>query len=203
MRAAERADVALVLVDSSEGVVEQDLAVADVARTPRAARRSSSYRSGTSPRWGSRTCVTASEAVSASAPRWPRSRRRSGRGVGEAPRPRGTSSTKRTRAGSVPGSSTASSPSCASSDPRRPAKGNRRLNLLYGTQVSTPPAALSLLRQRSWALATRDYGYWVENPPPRALRPRGRARDHRLRTGPAGCSGRCWGRWRSRPRWPG
>src|SRR6185437_10829343 len=30
--AAERADVALVLVDASEGVVDQDLAVADVAR---------------------------------------------------------------------------------------------------------------------------------------------------------------------------
>src|SRR4051794_18590966 len=33
IRAAERADVALVLVDSSEGLVDQDLAVADVART--------------------------------------------------------------------------------------------------------------------------------------------------------------------------
>ena len=32
LEAAERADVALVLVDASEGVVEQDLAVADVAR---------------------------------------------------------------------------------------------------------------------------------------------------------------------------
>ena len=32
LAAAERADVALVLVDASEGVVEQDLAVADVAR---------------------------------------------------------------------------------------------------------------------------------------------------------------------------
>ena len=32
LQAAERADVALVLVDASEGVVEQDLAVADVAR---------------------------------------------------------------------------------------------------------------------------------------------------------------------------
>ena len=32
LEAAERADVALVLVDSAEGVVEQDLAVADVAR---------------------------------------------------------------------------------------------------------------------------------------------------------------------------
>jgi len=34
IRAAERADVALVLVDSSEGLVDQDLAVADIARTP-------------------------------------------------------------------------------------------------------------------------------------------------------------------------
>ena len=33
IQAAERADVALVLVDASEGLVDQDLAVADVART--------------------------------------------------------------------------------------------------------------------------------------------------------------------------
>ena len=32
LEAAERADVALVLIDASQGVVEQDLAVADVAR---------------------------------------------------------------------------------------------------------------------------------------------------------------------------
>src|SRR4029450_6202850 len=32
LQAAERADVALVLVDASQGVVEQDLAVADMAR---------------------------------------------------------------------------------------------------------------------------------------------------------------------------
>src|SRR4029453_5239400 len=33
IKAAERGDVALVLVDSSEGLVDQDLAVADIART--------------------------------------------------------------------------------------------------------------------------------------------------------------------------
>ena len=33
IKAAEQADVALVLVDASEGLVDQDLAVADVART--------------------------------------------------------------------------------------------------------------------------------------------------------------------------
>src|SRR5205085_493332 len=32
IEAAERADVALVLIDSSEGIVEQDIAVADVSR---------------------------------------------------------------------------------------------------------------------------------------------------------------------------
>ena len=33
IQAAERADIALVLIDSSEGMVDQDLRVADVART--------------------------------------------------------------------------------------------------------------------------------------------------------------------------
>ena len=45
LEAAERADVALVVVDASEGVVDQDLAVAGLAR--RSARLSSSSRSGT------------------------------------------------------------------------------------------------------------------------------------------------------------
>jgi GTP-binding protein len=43
-----------------------------------------------------------------------------------------------------------------------PAKGNRRLNLLYGTQVSTrPPRFRFFVNDPS--LLTRDYGYWVEN----------------------------------------
>ena len=37
LEAAERADVALVVVDASEGVVDQDLAVADAARKARCA----------------------------------------------------------------------------------------------------------------------------------------------------------------------
>jgi GTP-binding protein len=43
-----------------------------------------------------------------------------------------------------------------------PARGNRRLNLLYASQVQTRPP-----RFRIWVndpgLVTRDYGYWVEN----------------------------------------
>jgi GTP-binding protein len=43
-----------------------------------------------------------------------------------------------------------------------PAKGSRRLNLLYGTQVSTRPPRFRLFVNDP-GLITRDYGYWVEN----------------------------------------
>ena len=43
-----------------------------------------------------------------------------------------------------------------------PAKGNRRLNLLYGTQVSTRPPRFRFFVNDP-GLLTRDYGYWVEN----------------------------------------
>jgi GTP-binding protein len=43
-----------------------------------------------------------------------------------------------------------------------PGRRGRRLNLLYGTQVSTrPPRIRVFVNDRS--LVTRDYGYWVEN----------------------------------------
>jgi len=43
-----------------------------------------------------------------------------------------------------------------------PGRRGRRLNLLYGTQVSSrPPRFRFFVNDRS--LVTRDYGYWVEN----------------------------------------
>ena len=43
-----------------------------------------------------------------------------------------------------------------------PARGTRRLNLLYGAQVeSRPPRFRFTVNDPS--LVTRDYGYWVEN----------------------------------------
>ena len=43
-----------------------------------------------------------------------------------------------------------------------PGRRGRRLNLLYGTQVSArPPRFRLFVNDRS--LVTRDYGYWVEN----------------------------------------
>jgi len=43
-----------------------------------------------------------------------------------------------------------------------PAKGTRRLNLLYGAQVATRPPRFRFTVNDP-GLVTRDYGYWVEN----------------------------------------
>ena len=43
-----------------------------------------------------------------------------------------------------------------------PARGGRRLNLLYGTQVRSRPPRFRLFVNDP-GLVTRDYGYWVEN----------------------------------------
>jgi GTP-binding protein len=43
-----------------------------------------------------------------------------------------------------------------------PARNGRRLNLLYGTQVSVRPPRFRVFVNDP-GLMTRDYGYWVEN----------------------------------------
>jgi GTP-binding protein len=43
-----------------------------------------------------------------------------------------------------------------------PQKGGKRLNLLYGTQVSVRPPRFRMFVNDP-GLITRDYGYWVEN----------------------------------------
>ena len=159
IKAAERADVALVLVDASEGLVDQDLAVADVARTA-----------------GNATLVVLSKWDVASVgiedvrPRIEnRLRQRppvaavsatTGRGVGKvldrveelfakhtarvstAALNRIIQELRETRPG--------------------PNKNGRRLNILYGTQVSTRPPRFRIFVNDP-GLLTRDYGYWVEN----------------------------------------
>jgi len=159
IRAAERADVALVLVDSSEGVVEQDLAVADVARTAgcstlivlskwdiaevgiegvrerlagRLRQRPPLVAVSAKTRRGVAKLLDRVQALYA--------KRASRIGTGELNRFLAELREQR------PG----------------PSKGNRRLNLLYGTQVSTrPPRFRFFVNDPS--LLTRDYGYWVEN----------------------------------------
>jgi GTP-binding protein len=159
LAAAERADVALVLVDSSEGLVDQDLTVADVARKAScstivvlskwdAARVGiEDVRPRLEDRLRQRPPVVA---VSA----------RTGRGLGRlldrveelyakhAGRI-GTGELNRfleELKGQRPG----------------PARNGRRLNLLYGTQVETrPPRFRFFVNDPS--LVTRDWAYWVEN----------------------------------------
>ena len=43
-----------------------------------------------------------------------------------------------------------------------PARGAKRLNLLYGTQIRTRPPRFRFFVNDP-GLITRDYGYWVEN----------------------------------------
>src|SRR5262249_35582838 len=43
-----------------------------------------------------------------------------------------------------------------------PSRGRKRLNLLYGTQVSTRPPRFRFTVNDT-SLVTRDYAYWVEN----------------------------------------
>jgi GTPase len=157
--AAERADVALVLVDASEGLVDQDLAVADVARKA-----------------GCSTIVVLSKwdvsevKVEDVRPRIEERLRqrpgivtisaKTGRGVarlldrveqlfakheGRVPTPALNAFLGELRAARQP-----------------PSRDRRRLNLLYGTQTtSRPPRFRFFVNDPS--LVTRDYGYWVEN----------------------------------------
>jgi GTPase len=159
LQAADRADVGLVLVDSSEGLVDQDLAVADVARTAGcstlvvlskwdvATVGIEDVRERLEARLRQRPPIVA---VSA----------KTGRGVGRV----------LDRVEELFGKHTSR---IRTSDLNRflqdlrglragPARNGRRLNLLYGTQVSVRPPRFRVFVNDP-GLMTRDYGYWVEN----------------------------------------
>jgi GTPase len=159
IRAAERADVGLVLVDSSEGVVEQDLAVADVARTAGCSTLVvlskwdiaevgiEDVRERLAGRLRQRPPIVA---VSA----------KTGRGVGRLlDRVEAIFAKHVSRIGTGE-----LNRFLAELREQRsgPAKGTRRLNLLYGTQVSARPPRFRFFVNDP-GLVTRDYGYWVEN----------------------------------------
>ena len=159
IRAAERADVALVLVDSSEGLVDQDMAVADVARTA-----------------GCSTLVVLSK--------WDIAtvgiddvRERLGGRLRQRPPILAVSATSRRGIGKLldrvenlfqrhtgrigTGELNRFLEELRSQRPG-PSKANRRLNLLYGTQVSARPPRFRFFVNDP-GLVTRDYGYWIEN----------------------------------------
>ena len=159
IRAAEQADIALVLVDAGEGLVDQDLAVADVARTA-----------------GCSTLVVLSKwdisriAIEHVRPRLEeRLRQRPPVVAVSATTGRGVERLFH-RIEELYGKHVSR---VATADLNRflqnlrserpgPSRNGRRLNLLYGTQVSARPPRFRLFVNDP-ALITRDYGYWVEN----------------------------------------
>jgi len=159
LEAAERADVALVLVDASEGVVDQDLTVADVARKAACATvvvlskwdiadvRIEDVRPRVAEKLRQRPPVIAVSAVT-------------GRGL---ERLLDTVEDLFSRyAGRIPTAELNRALGELREARQPPARRGRRLNLLYGTQVSSrPPRFRLFVNDRS--LVTRDYGYWVEN----------------------------------------
>jgi GTPase len=159
LEAAERADVALVLVDSSEGIVDQDLSVADVARKANCSTlvvlskwdvndvELEEVKGHLARRLRQRPPVIA---VSA----------QTGRGLerlldhvvalydkhtGRIPTPKLNDALAELREAR-----------------QAPQQRGRRLNLLYGVQVSTRPPRLRI-HVNDPGLLTRDYAYWIEN----------------------------------------
>jgi GTPase len=159
LQAADRADVALTLVDASEGVVDQDLTVADVARKAHCATIAvvnkwditevglDDVRARLESRLRQRPPVLA---VSA----------KTGRGI-EKLLDRIESVFDRTVSRISTGALNRFLGELrAEREP--PGRGRKRLNLLYGTQVRARPPRFRLVVNDP-SLVTRDYGYWVEN----------------------------------------
>ena len=159
LQAAERADVALTLIDASEGLVDQDLAVADVARNAHCATLVvvnkwdiaevglEDVRPRLEARLRQRPPIVA---VSA----------KSGRGI-------------RRMLDRVEDLFERSSARVSTGEFNRflgelkearqpPARNRKRLNLLYGTQFRVRPPRFRVVVNDP-GLVTRDYGYWVEN----------------------------------------
>jgi GTPase len=159
LQAAERADVALVLVDASEGLVDQDLAVADVARKAQSSTLVvaskwdvakvgiEDLRPKLQDRLKQRPPLVA---VSA----------KTGRGINrlldriEELYDKHTSRVTTGELNRFLGELREAR--------QPPSRNGKRLNLLYGTQTQVRPPRFRFFVNDP-GLVTRDYGYWVEN----------------------------------------
>ena len=159
LQAAERADVVLALVDASQGVVEHDLAIADIARKSMSSTLVvlskwdiaevgiEDVRERLEPRLRQRPPIVAASA-------------KTRRGVGKV----------LDRVEELYAKHTARIPTGELNrflgelrEVREPPSRNgKRLNLLYGTQTTVRPPRFRFFVNDP-GLITRDYGYWVEN----------------------------------------
>jgi GTP-binding protein len=159
LEAAERADVALVLIDSSQGIVDQDLAVADVAR------RADCSTLVVLSKWD--ISQVKIEDVRGHLRRRLRQRppflavsAKTGRGVD-----RLLDAIVELYDRHVARVPTAELNRVLEELRERrqpPAKNGRRLNVLYGSQIRRRPPRFRIFVNDP-GLVTRDYGYWVEN----------------------------------------
>jgi GTP-binding protein len=159
LEAANRADIALVLVDASEGVVDQDLAVADVARKAQCSTLAvlskwdtttveiDDVRARLESRLRQRPPVLTTSA-------------KTGRGIARLLERIATLYDKHAARITTPELNRFLAE--LREDRQPPSRRGKRLNLLYGTQTSVrPPRYRFFVNDPS--LVTRDYAYWVEN----------------------------------------
>jgi GTPase len=159
LAAAERADVALVIIDASEGIVDQDLTVADVAR------KAQCSTIAVLSKWD----IAEVNIENARARLAERIRQRppvltvsakTGRGVARLLDRIESQFDKHVER--IPTAELNRFLAELREVREAPARNGRRLNLLYGTQVrARPPRFRFFVNDPS--LVTRDYGYWVEN----------------------------------------
>jgi len=159
LEAAERADVALVLIDSTQGVVEQDLAIADVSRKADCSTlvvlskwdettvRIEDVRKRLRRRLRQRPAFIA---VSA----------KSGRGLERLLDTVAELFDRHTAR--IPTVELNKALADLSEARQPPSRAGKRLNLLYATQVHERPPRLRIYVNDP-GLVTRDYGFWVEN----------------------------------------
>jgi GTP-binding protein len=159
LAAAERADVALVLVDASEGLVDHDLTIADVAR------KAQSSTLVVLAKWD----IAEVELEDVRARLRERLRQRppvltvsakTGRGIGRLLDRIEQQFDK--HVSRIPTAHLNQFLAELREAREPPARRGRRLNLLYGTQVRTRPPRFRFFVNDP-GLVTRDYGYWVEN----------------------------------------
>jgi GTP-binding protein len=159
LAAAERADVALVLVDASEGLVDQDLSVADIAR------KAQSSTIVVLSKWDIGQIVledVRDRLLSRLRQRPPivTVSAKTGRGISRLlDRVEQLFEKHRSR---IPTPELNRFLAELGETREPPSKAGKRLNLLYGTQVQTRPPRFRFFVNDP-ALITRDYGYWVEN----------------------------------------
>lgn len=159
LQAAERADVALVVLDAEEGVVDQDLAVADVARKAHDATLVvlNKWDIGTV---GIEDVRPRLESRLRQRPRIVAASAKTGRGIAkmldrvEELFDRLSSRISTAELNKFLGE--------LKEARQPPARDRRRLNLLYGTQIKSRPPRFRVVVNDP-GLMTRDYGFWVEN----------------------------------------